>query len=328
MRDERPQATELRLPLEAAAPSPRRAGQRARVLGAFLVVSVALLAPFPWWARALVALAIAVGLARSLRRATAAVPPPGWVCLDAVGIVRTEGTTVSRFAQWDEPFGMTVLANETHTRAVLAFTTPSQTRYLGVRLEVHPDDPLAPRHGNGGARFAGDLLARAVTVADGDLVGDARVSLSAKDATRLLRAASARSPRAVDRIYLSDPRGESIVLDGTALSVGARTFDLSLPLEWRGSMFHEAGASVATLYQATWVRQGGMEVVLVAPMPAELSMLALVGSGTEDISAPPRELRVAIERLFMLPLRRALDRAPRASRAEAPPPGGPHAVQT
>ena len=33
---------------------------------------------------------------------------------------------------------------------------------------------------------------------------------------------------------------------------------------------------------------------------------------------PPRELRLGIERLFMLPRRQALDRAPRATRASTP----------
>jgi hypothetical protein len=34
---------------------------------------------------------------------------------------------------------------------------------------------------------------------------------------------------------------------------------------------------------------------------------------------PPRELRHAIDRVFMLPLRRALDRAPRISRVPSSP---------
>jgi hypothetical protein len=34
---------------------------------------------------------------------------------------------------------------------------------------------------------------------------------------------------------------------------------------------------------------------------------------------PPRDSRHAIDRVFMLPLRRALDRAPRAARVLAPP---------
>jgi hypothetical protein len=74
--------------------------------------------------------------------------------------------------------------------------------------------------------------------------------------------------------------------------------------------------------QATWVRQGEGEVVLVSPMGGEIPralardarlMQATVGE------PPPRELRRAIDHLFMLPLRRALDRAPRASRAPSPP---------
>jgi hypothetical protein len=39
---------------------------------------------------------------------------------------------------------------------------------------------------------------------------------------------------------------------------------------------------------------------------------------------PPREQRVAIERLFMLPLRQALDRAPRVPRTSKAPEKGVH----
>jgi len=71
------------------------------------------------------------------------------------------------------------------------------------------------------------------------------------------------------------------------------------------------------------VRQGDGEVVLVAPLgeggaslqgaPDARLMQAVTGE------PPPRELRKAIDRLFMLPLRRALDRAPRVSRAPSSP---------
>ena len=35
-------------------------------------------------------------------------------------------------------------------------------------------------------------------------------------------------------------------------------------------MFHESTGQAAALYQATWIRQAGAEVVLVAPMPASI----------------------------------------------------------
>jgi hypothetical protein len=90
------------------------------------------------------------------------------------------------------------------------------------------------------------------------------------------------------------------------------------------------------------VRQADVEVVLVAPVPAEGGWLrgvdvpasrsgSSLSEATRDVVArdlrlmqasagepPPRELRRAIDRLFMLPLRRALDRAPRISRVETP----------
>jgi hypothetical protein len=43
---------------------------------------------------------------------------------------------------------------------------------------------------------------------------------------------------------------------------------------------------------------------------------------------PPRDLRVAVDRLFMLPLRRALDRAPRVSRPGISTRGGHDAIRT
>jgi hypothetical protein len=98
---------------------------------------------------------------------------------------------------------------------------------------------------------------------------------------------------------------------------------------------------VASVCQATWVRQGDTEVILVAPMTADGTWLrdaddTIYASGeagsvqrsiARDVrlmqaavcEPPPRELRRAIDRLFMLPLRRALDRAPRVSRVPPSP---------
>ncbi len=261
------------------------------------------------------------------RRARA---PSAWVSAHGWGLSRTDTLGSVRLAAWTEPFGLTLLANPARTRALLAITTQHHTRFVGVRL----DSP---------AMHA--LLNEAATVADGGALAahaSEESSLSGEDAVMLVGMVRRHCPQALKRLFLSGSRGERIVLDGADLRIESaldaahvgRTFDLARPLEWRGFMFHESMGAVAIVYQATWIRQGSTELVLVAPMPAELA------TGRGDASAtdhdrrallrdlrlmqsapgepPPRELRAAIERVFMLPLRQALDRAPRAARS-APP---------
>ena len=101
-------------------------------------------------------------------------------------------------------------------------------------------------------------------------------------------------------------------------------------------LFREAGygGSVA-VYQGTHVRQGALEVVFVSLMPA----LAAPGSGDilstsepaleravlrdmalmheQASDPPPNELRVAVDRVFMMPLRAALS-ATRQRRSSYP----------
>ncbi|WP_394822880.1 hypothetical protein [Pendulispora albinea] len=256
--------------------------------------------------------------------------PRGAITLEGSSLVRHEpGAPSAVLAELRAPFGITVLANHMRSEALLAFTTAEQTRYQRVRVG-NPADAAAARH----------LLGRAITVPDADALGAQGVeaALSATHATEMLQVAECYAPSALQRIYLTGSRGEVLVLDGTELKIDGRTFDLSLPLEWRGFMFHEAVGPIATLYQATWIRQAGIEAVLVAPMPAEITTTLPPGAAADmkaaeqravlrDLklmqstpdSAPPHELRIGVERLFMLPLRQALDRAPRASRAGFPP---------
>ena len=267
-------------------------------------------------------------------------PPRGEVAIDTKGVVRHEKRVPSgerrravwmttRLCEFDAPLGVTVLANHLRTTAVVAFTTPEQTRFLTLRV-AGPEDALA----------AADLLARATTIPDADAAGNGdATAMTAAHAAELVRAVEKRASGALARMYLSGSRNEAIVLDADAgkLEIGEKKFDLRSPLEWRGFMFHEAVGQVATLYQATWVRQGTTEAVLVAPMPPEVT--TLLAGGPRDLkepaqralvrdlklmqslpdSPPVRELRVAIERLFMLPLRQVLDRAPKAPRAAVPP---------
>ena len=76
-------------------------------------------------------------------------------------------------------------------------------------------------------------------------------------------------------------------------------------------------------YQATWVRQGTTELVFVCPLPSDASALGL---GRSSNHPPAREHCVAVDRLFMLPLRKAVEAAPRISRAGAPPRRSSHAI--
>lgn len=276
---------------------------------------VAAIAPAPMLARAIAAgamLVAAFAVARLTGRRT--LPPRGWIVTDAAGVARIDAAGTARIVAWSEAFGLSVLANQDRTRLLLAFTTPSQARYVGVRVSDDED-----------AAAAAALLARASTVLGGGdpIEGDPDASLSGADAARLLAIVSARAPAALERIYLSDTHGQPVVLDGGALKLGTRALDLAAPLEWRAFVFHESGGLVATLYQATWVRQADVEVVLVAPMPPE-SPSAREARELRRMHAPPeeppaRELRLAVDRLFMLPLREALERAPRISRAPSQP---------
>jgi hypothetical protein len=283
-----------------------------------------ILVPLPFWfAPALVfygAMAVAfvfgIGFALAHRVHT---KPRGWVIADERGVSRITTAKRDGIAKFAEPFGLTLLAAQARQRALVAITTPTETRFLGVRLE----GPAAAL-----------LLDRASIVADGDALA-AHASdddtLSAADALSLLRFIRERAPLAQDRLYLSGTRGERIVLDGTELRVEeaerSRLFDLDSPVEWRGFLFHEALGPAASIYQATWIRQGSSELVLVAPMPTELLLTGkpqpaspastrqkqLLSPSPDE--PPPGDLRTGIERVFMLPVREALAKAPRPSRS-------------
>lgn len=309
------------------------AWRRDAVIGAALLTLAvgAVMLKLAQWERPLL-LAVAVGglsrLVLGMRARRTQNAPRGWLTVDPTGITRIDAKGSTMLAAWTRPFGVTIFTNPSRTRGLLAFTTPDATRYVAVAC-VGPEDPPLAR----------DLFALGAMVPDNDAfgsAGDDQASLRPRDGLELLRSIAAHGSPALQHIYLSGPHGEAIVLEGTELRVGASIFDLTSPLEWRGFMFHESVGQVATIYQATWVRQAGSELVLVAPMPVEMSVpvesdlrtrrdLKLLQS-TPD-APPPRELRRAIERLFMLPLRQALDRAPKAARQSLPPehtiPAGP-----
>ena len=239
-------------------------------------------------------------------------------------LTRDVGGTKVELACGSEPFGVTVLANRRRTRLLLAFTRTSTTRFLSVHLD-EADESVRE-----------ELVALAATVPEGDAldVDGADVGLAPEDALALVRVLGRAHPSALSSLYLSTSRGDVLVLEGFDMRLGERRFDLRSPLEWRPFVFHESSGAVTTLYQATWVRQRGDEVVLVAPMPLDViprsaQALARGGRSAEirilaqtSESPPPRELRVAIDRMFMLPVRRALDGAPPLKRSPTAPPAG------
>jgi hypothetical protein len=281
---------------------PRVASPLAKAAGALagiVVLAAVVVATMPWsaWVRAVAATAL-VGLAAALHHVLARRrrPPAGWLTVDDEGLKRP-GERV--LADWRDPLGVTVLGSADRARFVLALTSARATRFLAVRVLDAGDAAEAP-----------SLLDRAVTVAETDLRADDAAALCAADAERLLAILARRAPGALDRVYLSDASGEPVVLDRTELRIGGRRIDLSAPLEWRAFAFQELGAHAASVCQAMWMRQGEGEVVLVAPMA---DGVASVQAGMGD--PPPRELRKAVDRVFMAPIRRALERAPRITRA-------------
>lgn len=254
-----------------------------------------------------------------------------------------EGTRRRLVLALDRPFGLTLLCNPSRRRVVLAVTTLERTLYLGAAISPSDRQDYAA------------FLVRACTVGEDDPVLDAiapdgrPLELGLEDLVHLWELLKRHDCRAESRCFLSDTQGNAVVLDGDELRIGCHQLNLAFPIEWHALWFQEAtcsrtwGASdadpfavtggAATNYQATWIRQGSVETVLVALLPpqgqdetgadsarmtAEVPELAEALARDERLMhavpavPPPRELRVGIERTYMLPLRAALDRASRS----------------
>jgi len=265
-----------------------------------------------WFALACLVLPGCAWLLERRRRSTTTTS--AWLVLDDEEIVRVRAATRADargrtpLARWDSPFGVSVLSNAARTRALLVFTTPLATRFLWLRLETGRDADLAR-----------DLLERAITVPDVDLDlatgATPDLLLGAGAGRTLLAALEERAPHALQRLYLSDARGTPVAVERDRLVIGEVTFDLTAPVEWRVSTFYDGAPGVSTLYQATAVKQGPNEVFLVCCASAELASWVM---GRAEGTPPPREGRVAIDRLFMTPLRAALELAPRVPRPGPP----------
>jgi len=269
------------------------------------------------------------------------------IAFEAPGRHHDQGRMVQeRLIDFSGSFGVTLLSDPVRHRLVLAVTATGRAVYLSAR--VSPDERHAYRR----------LLSNASTVSDDDAVLDALgpdgapLELKVRDMSTVIDTLLENDGMALDRCFLSDTHGAPVVLDKHELQIGRKDFDLRAPLEWRAMLFQEPFGTVmpasdrepsakpsggVMVYQATWVRQGPSEAVLVS-LISSISSVSVpqspaAGEVPEVASAvlrdlrlmqaspeppPPAELRVAIERMFMLRLRAALDRAPRASHKDIP----------
>ena len=227
----------------------------------------------------------------------------------------------------DAPFGVTLLASPRRDRLIALLSSASGTFYLSAAFDAASRRAFAP------------LLDRGFTVVGDDAGMEAigpdgePLVLAPDELAALLDALLEQSPSCLDRFVLTDARGAAVTLDGRHLCVGDRAVDLNAPLEWKSIVFQEAFGQAIAVYQGTWIRQSSTELTLVSLLPAlgpspgaDLDLGTLDRSVLRDLrlmqaspeSPPPHEQRVAIDRLFMLPVRSALDHAPRASLKSRP----------
>jgi len=232
-------------------------------------------------------------------------------------------------------FGVTLLSNAKRDRLVAVLTSESGSMLFATNLG-------AEQH----AGVAG-LLARSTVVGGHDHALDAvapdgvPTELEPAAFVRLLTELNQRDEGCFDRIILSDQHGAPLLLEGSDLLANDHHFDLSRPIEWRSILFQESFGTAVTLYQGTWVRQNGAEVVLVSLLgpsffdsqtPDE-TRPTQTSSGESELDVhfmrdqrlaqatatdpPPTDQRVAIDGIFVLPMRAALDQAPRQSSRQA-----------
>ncbi len=330
------QTRSVTLPLRTGVAHGKPRGVAVIWASSILLAFAAALSPLPLAFRAALAAAIlstgavlALRATRSRRETRLDEARGPSIVIDSAGVFRTNGRGESTcIARHDEPFGLSILTNPSQSRAVLAFTSAERTRLLAARIDS-PEERDAARH----------ALEGAVQTSDGDLEsvtgGAASPWLSGRSVARLVAEVEARGPQAMGRIFLSDASGAKVSLDGDKLRKNDVLFDLAEALEWRSFVFFESGGvpstpspgapESVTLYQATWVRQGSAELVLVSPIAGDATSLGL-SRGAD--SPPPRELRVAVDRLFMVPLRKAIEAAPRISRTGAPTRRSSHSIRT
>lgn len=218
-------------------------------------------------------------------------------------------------------FGLTLLANAERTRLVVGVTSGKRLLFVGAALDA------ADRR-----RFD-FILPHAVTACREDLsmamqsTRGRTLIVDAESLLRLIDILTQVDATALGRVVMTDNAGREVVLDGDRLQTPRGTIRLDQPFEWRALHFREGSGAMDAEFQGTWVRQGKHEIVLVALQtddvrrsihdlctrdgPAPDPMLrtdARLAAGC-TAAPPPFEQRIAVDRLFMLPVRRALDGA-------------------
>ncbi|MBX3205282.1 MAG: hypothetical protein KF764_09445, partial [Labilithrix sp.] len=219
------------------------------VAGALLLASAAAVPGLPLALRLAVGVVAIAVLAFAARRRQETLRATGAsIVAEPTGLSRTSAEGTKPIVDWTAPFGVTLLASYGRPHGLLAFTTPTQTRYIPARID-------------GRSEADDELFARIAVLADLDLVDGIThdAALTADDAAAVVRHAEEHDRASLGRVYLSDGRGAPIALDRATLSIASRTFDLTSHLEWRALMFHESTGQAAALYQATWIRQNGAE---------------------------------------------------------------------
>lgn len=305
------------------APRPKRSPARHLVWPlVFLAVVVAMMAKTPSirYAVSIALFAGAMGLHRATRPRRS--PRRRGVLLDQAALYfQADGAEPRSVVSLRDPFGLTLVKSPERDRLVAVWSSSEGLFYVGTTLD------------DAAHRVLGPLFDRAFTVLGDDAALQAIgpdghvLELAPSDFSALIVAVEGIDPACHRRLVLSDARGAPFRLDARELVVGERRFDLEAPLEWRPFVFQEALGQSVTLFQGTAIRQGGSEAVLVSLLPsfvpfevrdsgqfdrAMLRDLRLVQASPED--PPPRATRVAIDRLFVLPVRSALDTAPHANR--------------
>jgi hypothetical protein len=217
-------------------------------------------------------------------------------------------------------FGFALLTTADRSHLVVAMTTTKGMFCVGSDV-----GPIEQR------RF--DLLMpHAVTVSRDELTMATRSPLGDSllvDSTSLLRIIDVliqADATSLGRYMLTDSQGREVLLDRDRLTTPRGTIRLDQPFEWRALRFREGGGVMDAEFQGTWIRQGMQEIVLVSLLTGDVrnsihdikeSSMGLDAMLRQDIRLadaprcppPPFDQRIAVDRLFMLPLRRALDGA-------------------
>ncbi len=139
-----------------------------------------------------------------------------------------------------ELLGISLLANHAPGAALLALTTPSRVRVLGVALRTR--EQLAE-------------LAAGMASVHSEARGVPGAVLRARDAIRLVAALVSEFPHAAERLYMRGARGESISLDRSELRIGQRRILLDAPFDFRTFAFFESTGRVISAYQGAWIKQ-------------------------------------------------------------------------